>query len=174
MDQLLETGILHADDLSFNRQLELTPRQVRKLKLRLGFQAVPVILMLIAIPFYTYAEIFYLKSGAVVFTIYGILIVSISYGLSNAKPYWLDSQYRSLRAIEGRVHKSFSFGRSGRHQARIGNCQIHIHDRAFVVSPAIYDGIIEGEVCRFYYAEQSGFVLNIERLHAHPAWRENK
>lgn len=159
VQELIQHGIFHPEDLAVNRAHHLSERQKRRLYWRLAFWgSLAALDLAVLIPFLL------TRSGAMI--VFGmILVLGLAYPCyAEALPIWNDLQKDTPKSIAGSAHKKYKFKRISKGQLRTAFCSIQVGREVFSISPATYDRLCDDGFYRIYYTEHTKTILNIEPL----------
>lgn len=158
-DELARAGIFNLDDLAINRSGQLSDRQKRKfsvqLALWLGLATLYVIVMIALTAFFVAARSnIFLGLGGIAF-----LLILIFSSLEEAKPYHDDLRANEVRAVTGKLYKSFGVTSGSHRGTRIAHCNLRVQDQVFQISPAVYERVHEGKSYRIFYVENTRIIV---------------
>lgn len=163
-DAFAEIGIFSPDDLAINRSGQLSDRQKRKLSfhlaLWLGLAILYFIVMIALISVFVAARSNILLGLGVI----AFLLILISSSLEEAKPFLYDLRTEAVKFVTGQLYKGFGVAPGSHRGSRITHCHLRVHDQVFLISPAIYERVHEGNAYRIYYVENTRRIVNIEPL----------
>jgi len=165
-ENLSRHRLFFPDDLSFNQMGEISPRQIRGVKLSLWFwfAGIAVFLFMFVVIFVIGAKISFSaqKSEAPFFMIFWFVFFLLNGYLcySNATPHLNDLRENRVQVVSGKLikhHTLVSTIRSGSNFY----CTIEIRGQQFYISLSAYNDIAEDQTYRLFYLPHSRKILNL-------------
>lgn len=150
---------LYPDELQINQQGHLSDQQKRRLALKMyiwlgiaGFD----ILFIVAIIFWQIYVRFFLPA----YILWCCFLIGASFLCAkNARPFLFDIKRDKVKTVSGQINKKKTMLGA---RAYAPYYTVQVGYKTFSISSSLYRSLEQDRVYRFYYAPNSGVLMNVE------------